>query len=199
LPIVNFSSLTLVPPAISLGLEPAEADIMDRKPRNPKEGVLTKVNCAMIVMQSLLMTFVTFTVYFYAVNYSFLGADTVVKRQSLAFTLLTTMQLVQSFLSRSITNSIFTTGITENRILVFSFFLAFGLMLVGLAVEPFSSILGLSNPNAESWGVIWIAVAVQVVYIEILKLIARRFLSIGKPLGNRVSPALEDKPVIVAA
>jgi P-type Ca2+ transporter type 2C len=192
--------LTIVPPAISLGLEPAEADIMDRKPRNPKEGVLTKINCGMIVMQSLLMTFVTFTVYFYAVNYNFLGVDNVVKRQSLAFTLLTTMQLVQSFLSRSITNSIFTTGIIENRILVFSFFLAFGLMLVGLAAEPFSSILGLANPNAEAWGVIWIAVAAQVVYIEFLKLIARRYILNEKPIENRASPVIEDKkPVIVEA
>ena len=174
---------------------------MDRKPRNPKEGVLTKINSAMIVMQSLFMTFVTFTAYFYAVNYNVFGADTVIKRQALAFTLLTTMQLAQSFLSRSITNSVFTTGITENRILVFSFFLAFGLMVVGLYVPAFAGVLGLTGPSPEAWGLIWAAVVGQMIYVEILKFIARKYFVDRKPLENTVHPAIETsvRPVIVAA
>ncbi|KAJ3325453.1 P-type ATPase [Boothiomyces sp. JEL0866] len=164
-----------IPPALSLGLEPAEDDIMERPPRPQNQGVLTAVNSTVIILQALLMSLLTFGVYLLSVNQHFCGADTVEKQESFAFILLTTMQLVQSFLSRSITISVFKTGIIGNKILVFSFFLSFGLMLLGLEVPAIASWLGLVDPGGLAWAVVWICVAFQIVFVEVLKLVIRSF------------------------
>ncbi|RUS32912.1 hypothetical protein BC938DRAFT_473830 [Jimgerdemannia flammicorona] len=52
-----------IPPAMALGLEPAEKDLMRRKPRNPNAGVLTRVTWTMVGLQSGLMALMTFGVY----------------------------------------------------------------------------------------------------------------------------------------
>lgn len=180
-----------IPPALSLGLEPAESDIMERKPRPPKQNVLTGVNISVIMFQSLLMTCITFAVYYYAVNYNFAGADTAIKRQSFAFTLLTTMQLVQSFLSRSVTNSVLTTGLFGNPILVYSFFLSFGLMLIGLEVGAVSDVLGLVDPGAIAWLTIWISVAVHIILVEAFKWTMRRYF-----LSPSIAP-VSHQPIVI--
>ncbi|OAD67454.1 hypothetical protein PHYBLDRAFT_86228, partial [Phycomyces blakesleeanus NRRL 1555(-)] len=52
-----------VPPAMALGVEPKERDLMKRSPRNPKMGVLTKVSWTIIFFQSLMMAALTIGTY----------------------------------------------------------------------------------------------------------------------------------------
>lgn len=166
-----------IPPALSLGLEPPEVDIMERKPRPTKQNVLTKVHIIVILFQSLFMTLITFTVYYQMVHTDFLGADTTIKRQSTAFILLCSMQLVQSFLSRSVLNSVFKTGITGNKILVAAFFIAYGLLLFGLLVPPVAAWLELSNPSGAAWGLILGCVVLHIILVETLKFVLRRIFT----------------------
>ena len=44
-----------IPPAMALGIEPNEADLMTRSPRDPKMGVITKVTWLVIAMNSLII------------------------------------------------------------------------------------------------------------------------------------------------
>lgn len=173
-----------IPPALSLGLEPPEADLMDRKPRSPKENVLTRFNIGIIFFQAFLMSLITYTVYLLTIHFDFAGANTVIKRQSLAFVLLCTMQLVQSFLSRSITNSIFVTGVTGNRILVFAFFLSFGLLLLGLEVPEIAHWLELTDPGPLGWAVVWVCVVIQIVLVELFKLWVRSIFLTNESSGR---------------
>ncbi|KAJ3368005.1 hypothetical protein HDU91_000909 [Kappamyces sp. JEL0680] len=121
------------------------------------------------------MTAITFTVYALTLSQNFAGADTTEKREAFAFILLCTMQLVQSFLSRSITNSVFVTGITGNRVLVFAFFLSYGLLLLGLEVPAIAHWLELTDPGGAAWGIVWICVVIQVVCVEAMKWVLRRY------------------------
>ena len=175
-----------IPPALSLGLEPPEKDLMDRKPRPPKENVLTRLNIAIIVSQAFIMSSFTFIVYMLALEFNFAGADSTIKRKSLAFTLLSIMQLTQSFLSRSITNSIFVTGITENRVLVFAYFLSFGLLLIGLEVPSISQWLELTDPGPLGWAVVFVCLAIQIVVVELLKLFIRTVFLRGDTASRRL-------------
>ncbi|ORY43768.1 calcium ATPase [Rhizoclosmatium globosum] len=52
-----------IPPAMSLGVEPAEINILDRPPRIPGQGVLTLTTCLVIIFQGLVQSMATLAVY----------------------------------------------------------------------------------------------------------------------------------------
>lgn len=58
-----------IPPAMALGVEPAEIGLMKRKPRNPNQGVLTRVTWMIIFIQSMLIAVLTVLVYAISINY----------------------------------------------------------------------------------------------------------------------------------
>jgi magnesium-transporting ATPase (P-type) len=49
---------------MAIGVEPKEAGIMNRRPRSPEKGVLTKVTWAIVVFQALLICGLTVGLYF---------------------------------------------------------------------------------------------------------------------------------------
>lgn len=136
---------------MSLGAEPFELDIMDRPPRPRDEPVITLVSASVIFFQGLVQSMLTIAVYIFAganATYAdgsrlispsaqFLNASHPDQRdqQTIAFLTLTVMQLVQSFLSRSVTESVFKTGIFGNRWMVGAFVFSF-LSLVASAYIP---------------------------------------------------------------
>ncbi|KAI9353333.1 hypothetical protein DFJ73DRAFT_624448 [Zopfochytrium polystomum] len=158
-----------IPPAMSLGVEPAEVNIMDRPPRLASEGVLTYTTATVIIVQALIQSMSTLVVYILAVNNRFHGIDTLRRQRSLAFALLTTMQLLQGFLSRSVELSVFTTGIWANKWMVWSVLGSLGTMLMGIYVPGLSDWLELEGPSDE-WYIIAICVVIQVCLVELLKL-----------------------------
>jgi magnesium-transporting ATPase (P-type) len=48
---------------MAIGVEPKEAGIMNRRPRSPEKGVLTKVTWAIVVFQALLICGLTVGLY----------------------------------------------------------------------------------------------------------------------------------------
>jgi Ca2+-transporting ATPase len=162
-----------IPPALSLGLEPPEADLMDRKPRDIKQNVLTTSSITVIICQSLVMTLITFVVYYLAVEHGYFNAEIDIKQRSLAFVLLCSMQLVQSFLSRSILTSVFKVGFFGNKFLVGAFILSYGLLVLGLEIPVVASWLGLTDPGLIGWAVIAVCIVCQVVLVELVKFCCR--------------------------
>jgi magnesium-transporting ATPase (P-type) len=67
--LIIFSYTADIPPAMALGVEPEEIGLMKRKPRNPKQGVLTKVTWIIIFVQSMLIALLTIGVYVISLNY----------------------------------------------------------------------------------------------------------------------------------
>ncbi|KAG2232000.1 hypothetical protein INT48_004810 [Thamnidium elegans] len=135
-----------IPPAIALGMEPKEVGLMKRHPRNPKQDVLSK-----------------------KFHYSLESA------QSLAFATITTLQLLHSFLSRSILQSVFVSGIFGNWWMIYAFLVSFSCLLAGIYTPGVSSWLELSFVDGTSWIMILCCCVVQVGLVEIQKWVVRRF------------------------
>ena len=154
-------------------VEPAEVDLMDRKPRPAKQSVLTLSSMMIIAWQSLSMTYLTFGVYYLAVYQNMFGANTPRRQKSLAFILLCTLQLVQSLFSRSILNSAFKVGLFGNSWLIIAFVISYGLMLFGLYVPPVANWLELEGIGAEGWAPIAVCLVIHIVMIELGKYCAR--------------------------
>jgi Ca2+-transporting ATPase len=52
-----------IPPAMALGVEPNEKDLMQRNPRNPKMGVITKTTWFIIFTNSMLIALLALASY----------------------------------------------------------------------------------------------------------------------------------------
>ena len=124
-----------VPPAMSLSMEPSEKDSMDRPPRNPKIGMLNIITTNFIIFNGIVMTLSAFTIYYTTLPETFPSSTyTALQSQSITFTGLTCMHLCQAFYARSVSNSIFVTGVMDNPVMVGSVAFSFSLLVMGVYV-----------------------------------------------------------------
>jgi Ca2+-transporting ATPase len=95
-------------PAIAIGMEKAEADLLAQKPRNPKEGILTKRFVLQILLQGALIA--VFTMSAYATG---LVTGSEAAASTMAFSTLTLARLFHGFNCRS-SHSILKIGLRSN-------------------------------------------------------------------------------------
>ncbi|KAF9100960.1 P-type ATPase, partial [Mortierella sp. GBA35] len=159
-----------VPPAMALGVEPAEPGLMKRKPRSPKRGIITKASFAVIMFQSMIMTLMTFGVYMMNDR-----TDEAKEKyaQAESFTVLTSLQLLQGFLSRTVRTSVFKINPISNRWMIAGVLISFVLMMMGVYVPGLNEILTLQSIGAMSWLRIVVCCLILLVLSEIEKVILR--------------------------
>ncbi|KAI8814697.1 hypothetical protein BJ742DRAFT_671382 [Cladochytrium replicatum] len=165
-----------VPPALSLGMEDFEKGIMSRPPRPPQQGVLTLINLLAIAVQGTVimsLPLLVFLLGYYGQLPWFPEIEKPSVQQSLTFLVLTTMQLTQSFMSRSVSLSLFQTGIFGNKWMVYAYILSFVLMVAGYYIPGLNTFLELTPMGWQAWVITIIAVVIQLVIVEILKVILR--------------------------
>ncbi len=75
-------------PALALGVDPTDPDIMGKKPRNPKEGIITSLFAARILSLSALVTIATLLLFWLFLD------EGVMKAQTIAFTSLVLLELI---------------------------------------------------------------------------------------------------------
>lgn len=153
---------------MALGVEPAEPGLMKREPRSAKRGIITKASFAVIIFQSLMMTLMTFAVYMLADR-----ENNERYAQAEAFSVLTSLQLLQGFLSRTMRTSVFTINPFTNRWMIAGVLLSFVLMIMGIYVNGLNDILQLQPINGMSWVKMVVCCAILIVLSEIEKLILR--------------------------
>jgi Ca2+-transporting ATPase len=159
-----------VPPAMALGVEPAEPGLMTRDPRSPKRGILTITSVSVILFQSFSMMLLTFGIYMWADH----SEGHLKYAQSEAFAFLTTLQLLQGFLSRTMTTSIFKNNLFSNRWMIYGVLTSFVLLVIGIYVPGLNEILDLVPINGLSWVKVLVGCIILTVLSELEKLVLRR-------------------------
>ncbi|KAF9204494.1 P-type ATPase [Podila verticillata] len=160
-----------VPPAMALGVEPAEPGLMSRYPRSPKRGIITIASFSVILFQSMSMMLLTFGVYMWADKST---EEKLEYAHSEAFAFLTTLQLLQGFLSRTMRASVFRLNFFGNRWMLISVGVSFVLMLIGIYAPKFNHILDLVPVHGLTWAKIVVGCVILVVLSELEKLLLRR-------------------------
>ncbi|CAG8578607.1 10329_t:CDS:10 [Ambispora leptoticha] len=155
-----------VPPAMSLGVEPGEKDIMRRLPRNPKAGVLDKIAIVTLTTQSFVMALSSFGIYQIALKIENKNLE---DARSLAFATLTTLQLLQGFLSRTLNISVFKMGFFGNKWMIVSILGSFIAMLIGIYVPGIRDWLELTPVPGFGWLKIIICCMVLILSSELTK------------------------------
>lgn len=121
-------------PGLALASEPAEANIMNRPPRNPQKNIFSKGMAIHILWIGLLMGIVTIAMQAYAIH------DGNAHWQTMAFTVLCFSQLGHVMVIRSGRESIFKIGFFSNRPMVGALLITIALQLMVIYVPFFNEI-----------------------------------------------------------
>ena len=157
-------------PALSLGMEPAEPNIMRRQPRHPKESLFAHGLWQHIIWVGLLMALGTLVLLHWGLSR---GYDESYAR-TMAFTCMAVYQLCHSLAIRSEYYSAFAIGFFSNPRLLASVMLVLGLQFALLFWEPASRLFKLQT-LAWSDLALTLVVASSVFWaVELEKLIFKR-------------------------
>jgi Ca2+-transporting ATPase len=151
-------------PALALGLDPAEKDVMIQPPRNPKEGIFSGKMGFNIFSQGIFIGIITLIAFYYGYSrYS------LVVGESMAFGTLSFTQLWQSLNSRSDKFSIFRLGVFSNRYLVLAI-LGSGILQLMVMLVPFlQSVFQVTALTFSQWLVVILISLTVIPYVELLK------------------------------
>lgn len=112
-------------PALALGVEPAEKNVMNRPPRDPKESIFARGLWQHIIWVGLLMSFGTLGVMAWGLKH-----DDLEHARSMVFFTLAGFQMFHVMAIRSERESIFTLGLLSNKALLGAVVLTFILQLM---------------------------------------------------------------------
>ncbi|MDK2562613.1 cation-translocating P-type ATPase [Romboutsia sedimentorum] len=116
-------------PAIALGLEKPEKTVMNNPPRNPNEGILAGGTLRAVAVRGTIIGVVTIIAQYIGTQYSpELGT-------AMAFATLTLSRIIQTFASRSNTETIFKLGFASNKYVLGAVVIC--LAMFGITLVPF--------------------------------------------------------------
>ena len=150
-------------PAIALGLEPVEADIMERPPRPAEEGLFAHGLGIQVVCQGVL--FGTLCLAGYALGRQLTG--TLAGGQTMAFLVLAVSQIVQAFNMRS-ARPLGQTGVFTNRALNGAAAVSLGLMALAV-FTPMVRAFGLATLSPALYAAALALSLVPVAVMEVYK------------------------------
>ncbi len=174
-------------PALALGMEPVEFDVMTRKPRKKTESIFAGGLGVAAIWQGMMIGLLTLAAYFIGSRIFTLpgGGVNIPLGEGMAFATLALSQLVHAFNVRS-SHSLFRAGFHTNKYMLGAFAVSLALMLVVLLVGPLQSLFGITALSGEAWGVVAGLAIAPLVVMEIVKGVQAllRRLNRGKETGK---------------
>lgn len=157
-------------PALALGVDLAEDDIMDRHP-DMSGSLINKSMIWRIAYQGLVIGGVTLVAYLYGLgSFGVHGGESVEQGRTMAFIVLAFAQLIHSFSIHSSQKSVFT-SFWKNRWLVLATVVN-GIMILGVLFIPvLNDLFKLGRLDGHHWMVVGILMFVPLVVVEVMKLL----------------------------
>ncbi|OFW77380.1 MAG: calcium-translocating P-type ATPase, SERCA-type [Alicyclobacillus sp. RIFOXYA1_FULL_53_8] len=143
-------------PAIALGVDPAEKDIMERLPRPVNEGIFARGFGVKILSRGVLIGIVTLLVFLWSLR---MNPDQLPQAQTMAYATLTMAQLILVFDSRSLEGGILRRNFFENRWLLLAVFSSVVLFLVTIYVPSIATAFKTVRLGVVDWLVVLVAAA----------------------------------------
>ena len=156
-------------PAIALGLNPAERDIMSKKPRNAKKSLFADGLWSKIIVEGFMLGALTLLAF--NIGYKKFGLDVA---RTMAFVSLGMLELVHVFNIKS-DESIFKSNLFSNKYLVGAFLLGVLLQISVVIIPAFANIFEVTQLNGEQW---LYTIVISILPIPIMEL--QKFLNRAK-------------------
>lgn len=152
-------------PAIAIGMEPAEKDLLSQKPRNPKEGILTKEFMMKLFLQGGLIAVCTMTAFHLGLNQG--GAAV---GSTMAFCTLTLARLFHGFNCRS-SHSIFRIGFSGNWYSLGAFLAGVALLSLVMFVPFLERLFSVAPLSGSQIGLVYLLAVIPTVVIQLTKIV----------------------------
>lgn len=171
-------------PALALATDPAEKDIMKRKP-NRNKGIFTKGMIWRIIYQGIMIGIITLVAFILGLSsndsillsmrekYPQLTIPEIKLEigQTMAFIVIAFAELIHIFNIRNNKKSIFKTGIGGNKTLILSILASSLLMLIVLAIPNLRNLFGIIMLPTEKIIECVILIFLPIIIVEIMKLL----------------------------
>ena len=179
---VNLITDTL--PALALGVDPGDPDVMKYKPRNPKDS-LFKGETLNLLLNGLLIGILTLIAFIVGVKYysgittllplfpKNISEDALRHAQTMAFVVLSVSQLVHSLNMRNEKKSIFQIGLFSNKYLIGA--IVFGILLQDfiITIPAIAKVFSVHSLSLIDWGFVTILSLMPLFLNEIAKIFKR--------------------------
>lgn len=152
-------------PAIAIGMEPAEKDLLSQPPRDPGEGILTRDFMVKILFQGILIAVCSMAAFHIG-----LQAGGAACASTMAFATLTAARLFHGFNCRS-RHSIFRIGFSRNWYSLWAFGAGILLLALVLFVTPLHTMFEVVSLTAEQIGTVLLLSVIPTAVIQAGKVI----------------------------
>jgi Ca2+-transporting ATPase len=152
-------------PALALGLDPAEKDIMQIPPRDPNKGIFSGKMGFNIFSQGIFIGLLSLSAFYIGISFYSLEIA-----RTMAFATLSFSQLAQSLNSRSQKFSIFRIGLFTNLYLIMAIFISGLLQFLVMVIPSLQVIFKTVWLDLNQWWIVVILSLAPILYVELLKL-----------------------------
>jgi Ca2+-transporting ATPase len=157
-------------PALSLGVDPGDPEVMKNKPRDPKESLFAGGTAVSVVLNGLIIGGLTLGIYILAKR---MYPDSLIHAQTMAFAALSFSQLFHAFDLRHRRLSIFQMGLLTNKALLGSLGLGAFLQVAIITLPGVSDVFSLLPLSLNDWLIVLGFAVSPVVFNELGKLFLR--------------------------
>ncbi len=151
-------------PALAVGMEPVEMDIMQRPPKSKKEGIFANGYGVQILLQGFMFAILTLIGF----HIGWKSTGDITAGRTMAFFILSLTQVIHSFNMRS-THSLFQIGLFTNRNLCRAAAVSIALIALVVFVPPVSAIFELTQLSAGMYGSALLLAFAPVLVLELSK------------------------------
>lgn len=148
-------------PAIALGLEPAEKDIMKRKPVDSRKGIFSDGLWNKIIVEGIMIGMLTLVAF--SIGNKYYGVEVA---RTMTFVAIGALELIHILNIKS-EQSIFKSRILENKFLIGSFVLGIFVQTIVVIVPALANIFKLAPLNQTQW---LITLIISILPIPIMEL-----------------------------
>ena len=171
-------------PAIALGIDPGDKDVMKQKPRNPKESFFAQGAGIRAVVGGILIGLLTLFAFYYGLShhgYKIGGGmlsedvlDTALPyARTMAFVVLAASQLFYSLSMRNFSKSVLKVGLFSNIYLIGAIVIGMLLQLVVITIPVLANAFGVHNLSLVEWGIAIGFALIPLLVNEIFKLFSK--------------------------
>ena len=176
---VNLITDTL--PAISLGMDPGDKDVMNRKPRDPKESFFAEGAGMRAIVGGVLIGILTLVAFYLGIIHSGDvpikeakdGTEIVTYGRTMAFIVLTFSQLFYSLSMRNSKKTIFEVGFFGNMFLIVSIIISIILQVLLISIPPIAEMFKVTALDPSHWGMVIGLSLIPFAINEIIKVVTR--------------------------
>jgi Ca2+-transporting ATPase len=162
-------------PAIALGVDPGDPDLMQHKPRHPKESIFTRDVKIYLTVMPALMTVLLLAGYFYHqpwLGVDQFGYDHLLEGRTQLLTAFIAIELVIAISARSLRYPVFKVGLFKNKFLWLAVASSFALQLLILYTPGVQAIFDVHSPELVDWAIAALFAAIVFSVLELGKYVA---------------------------